>query len=492
MHPVADALNLIQDELCQVFLERRSVIEAAIITVLAKHHMYLLGLPGTGKSDLIRELIQRFSGITYFETILSKTRPDAAILGPYNLPELRDKGDFHRKTAGFLPTANFAFLDEVGKMSPTLGHDLLAIANERLYHEVNGGRSAKPVPLYSMFTASNELIVEESDDAAALWDRLLVRVLVEGIQESGNMAILLQSAVAGNDPRLTATTRTEVDFTDLADVIDNVIPAIDVPVNVIETMLKLRDEMRSAEIIVSDRRWRQCIRLLQASAFKHGRTQVDEDDIHVCRYALWDVPTQISAVERMCLSLSNPVAEKCMGILDDVEGRAVNVHASLLPRWRGAAPIAHAILAGDRETGITLMAGTAELDAGAILAARRTPIAPDEDAGALTVRLAAIGGALLKDELPGYLAGHLVAWPQDPAGVTWAPKLTSAAGHLDLSEPAEALARRVRAMTPEPGAWTTFRGQRLLVLRAACSTRELALAPGRLTVADIAAVLRAE
>jgi MoxR-like ATPase len=320
MHPVADALNLIQDELCQVFLERRSVIEAAIITVLAKHHMYLLGLPGTGKSDLIRELIQRFSGITYFETILSKTRPDAAILGPYNLPELRDKGDFHRKTAGFLPTANFAFLDEVGKMSPTLGHDLLAIANERLYHEVNGGRSAKPVPLYSMFTASNELIVEESDDAAALWDRLLVRVLVEGIQESGNMAILLQSAVAGNDPRLTATTRTEVDFTDLADVIDNVIPAIDVPVNVIETMLKLRDEMRSAEIIVSDRRWRQCIRLLQASAFKHGRTQVDEDDIHVCRYALWDVPTQISAVERMCLSLSNPVAEKCMGILDDVEG----------------------------------------------------------------------------------------------------------------------------------------------------------------------------
>ena len=154
-------------------------------------------------------------------------------------------------------------------------------------------------------------------------------------------------------------------------------------------------------------------------------------------------------------------------LLDDVEGRAVNVHASLLPRWRGAAPIAHAILAGDGETGITLMAGTAELDAGAILAARRTPIAPDEDAGALTARLAALGGALLRDALPGYLAGHPVASPQDPTGVTWAPKLTSADGRLDLAEPADALARRVRAMTPEPGAWTTFRGGRLLVLRAA-------------------------
>ena len=318
-HPVAVALNRIHDEISMIFLERRAVIESAIITILSKQHWYGLGLPGTGKSDLIRELIQRIDGITYFETILSKTRPDAAILGPYNLPELRDKGDFHRKTNGFLPTANYAFLDEVGKMSPTLGHDLLAIANERLYHEVNGGRSAKPVPLYSIFTASNELIVEESDDAAALWDRLLVRVLVEAIQESGNMALLLQSAIAGNDPRLTATSRTTVDFTDLSDVIDNIVPSIDVPMNVIETMLKLRDEMRNAEIVVSDRRWRQCVRLLQASAFFHGRTQADDDDIHVLRYALWDVPTQISQVERMCLSLSNPVAEKCLAVLDGAE-----------------------------------------------------------------------------------------------------------------------------------------------------------------------------
>lgn len=318
-HPVASALQSIHDEISSIFLERRAVIESILITILAKHHWYGLGLPGTGKSDLVREVVQRINGITYFESILSKTRPDAAILGPYNLPELRDKGDFHRKTNGFLPTANFAFLDEVGKMSPTLGHDLLAIFNERLYHEVNGGRSAVPVPLYSVFTASNELIVEESDDAAALWDRLLVRVLIEGIQESGNMALLLQSAIAGNDPRLTATSHTTVDFADLADVIDNVVPAIDVPINVIETMLKLRDEMRSAEIVVSDRRWRQCVRLLQASAFYHGRTQADEDDVHVLRYALWDVPTQINAVERLCLSLSNPVAEKCLAIMDGAE-----------------------------------------------------------------------------------------------------------------------------------------------------------------------------
>lgn len=314
-HPVANQLNAILDEMSSIYLERRSTIEATIITTLAKEHMFILGPPGTAKSALIRELVGRFPGASYFETLMSKTRPDAAILGPYNLPELRDKGDFHRKINGFLPTANFAFIDEIGKMSPTLGHDMLAILNERIYHEVNGGRTAKDVPLYSAFTASNELIVEESDDSAALWDRLLVRDYVDYIQESGNFAVLLQQAVNGPAP----TTRTEIDFTDLAHVIDNVVPTIEVPIGAIETVLKLRDDMRSAEIIPSDRRWRQCVKLLQSSAFLQGRTEVNEDDIHVLRYALWDVPSQIVPVERMCLSLSNPVAEKCVRILDDAE-----------------------------------------------------------------------------------------------------------------------------------------------------------------------------
>ena len=152
-------------------------------------------------------------------------------------------------------------------------------------------------------------------------------------------------------------------------------------------------------------------------------------------------------------------------LIEACDGRAVNVHASLLPRWRGAAPIAHAILAGDARTGITLMQGTASLDAGPILAQEATVIGADETAGTLTERLAAIGAAMLERELVRYLAGDLAATPQDHERVTWAPKLTTADGQLDLGQPAEALARRVRAMTPDPGAWTTFRGQRIGVLR---------------------------
>lgn len=153
-------------------------------------------------------------------------------------------------------------------------------------------------------------------------------------------------------------------------------------------------------------------------------------------------------------------------VLDAARGRAVNVHASLLPRWRGAAPVAHAILAGDDETGITLMEGTAEMDAGPILAQERVHIDPTEPAGELTERLARVGGTLLRRELPRYVAGDTRATPQDPFAASWAPKLTTQDGELDWSQPAERVARRVRAMTPSPGAWTTVNGQRVGVLAA--------------------------
>jgi methionyl-tRNA formyltransferase len=153
-------------------------------------------------------------------------------------------------------------------------------------------------------------------------------------------------------------------------------------------------------------------------------------------------------------------------LIDAAEGRAINVHASLLPRWRGASPIAHAILAGDRQTGITLMQGTAGLDRGPIVAVGRIEIDADVTAGELAARLADLGGGLLEQELGPFLAGRTTPAAQDEAAATWAPKLTTADGELRFTDPAEGLVRRVRAMTPEPGAWTTFNGQRLGVVRA--------------------------
>src|SRR2546423_9311101 len=121
----------------------------------------------------------------------------------------------------------------------------------------------------------------------------------------------------------------------------------------------------------------------------------------------------------------SPIPRK---LIDAVNGRAVNVHASLLPRWRGASPVAHSILAGDRETGVTLMEGTASLDRGPIVDQARVPLADDETAGELTAELADVGAGLLAISLPRYLAGAITPEPQHESRATWAPKLTTGDG----------------------------------------------------------------
>jgi methionyl-tRNA formyltransferase len=143
----------------------------------------------------------------------------------------------------------------------------------------------------------------------------------------------------------------------------------------------------------------------------------------------------------------------------------LNVHASLLPRWRGAAPIQWAIAEGDRETGVCLMQMEAGLDTGPILASRRQAIAQDDTALTLGARLAGLAGQLLREELPRFFAAALLALPQPAEGVTLAPLVKKADGWMDFQKPAQVLERRLRAFTPWPGAWTTLEGQRVNVHR---------------------------
>lgn len=144
----------------------------------------------------------------------------------------------------------------------------------------------------------------------------------------------------------------------------------------------------------------------------------------------------------------------------------VNLHFSLLPRWRGAAPVQRAILAGDELTGVTVFDLVAELDAGPVLATAPYEFGAEETAGEALAGLTALGGRLLLQTLDELEAGTAVAQPQPEDGVTPAPKLTPAEARLDWQRPAEELARVVRANNPSPIAWTTLNGERFRVLRA--------------------------
>src|SRR5262249_8275359 len=144
----------------------------------------------------------------------------------------------------------------------------------------------------------------------------------------------------------------------------------------------------------------------------------------------------------------------------------INVHASLLPRHRGAAPIQWAILSGDVETGITIMAMNEAMDAGDILLIRRLTIGADETAGELTDRLASLGADALREAIEALRAGRLQRRPQPTDGVTFAPRIEREHARLDWSRAAEEIVRRVRAMAPVPGAFTVCLGQTMKVHRA--------------------------
>jgi methionyl-tRNA formyltransferase len=148
----------------------------------------------------------------------------------------------------------------------------------------------------------------------------------------------------------------------------------------------------------------------------------------------------------------------------------LNIHASLLPRWRGAAPIQRAILAGDTETGVTIMRMDAGLDTGPMLLAARVAIDAATDAGALHDRLAALGASLIVTALDRLAAGTLVETRQEESGATYAAKIAKEEGRLDWSQPAEALERRVRAFSPSPGAFFDLDGERVRLLAARVET----------------------
>lgn len=153
-------------------------------------------------------------------------------------------------------------------------------------------------------------------------------------------------------------------------------------------------------------------------------------------------------------------------ILEVPRHGCVNVHASLLPRWRGASPIAAAILAGDPETGVTIMEMVAKMDAGAVIAQSRVPIGPDFTTATLEPMLAGEGARLLVETLPAYLAGTLRAVPQDEALVTMCGLVRKEDGHLRASMTAAEAERAVRAYDPWPGAFVRYRGERLGIWRA--------------------------
>jgi methionyl-tRNA formyltransferase len=173
-----------------------------------------------------------------------------------------------------------------------------------------------------------------------------------------------------------------------------------------------------------------------------------------------------------------------LGVLEAPRHGCLNLHASLLPALRGAAPITWSIVRGDRVTGISLMQMDEGMDTGPVLSRHEVPIGPDTDASELAEALAACAAKVVREDVPRAVAGELTAVPQDASGATMAPMLRKEDGRIDWSQSARAVHDHVRGMTPWPGAWTTLDGKLLKVLATRASPPGPPAAPGEVVMAD--------
>src|SRR5690606_2786791 len=307
---VARTLRAVGDELEERFYERADVVRTLMVTLLAGQHSLVLGPPGTAKSELARELTGRIEGAAYWEILLSKFTAPTRMFGPIDVAALA-RGEYRQVFDGRATQAHIAFIDEIFKCSTAALNETLALLNERLYHPENGG---EPIacPLIAAITASNEL--PSGEDTAAIYDRLLVRIEVGYLADPSNFADLVRSAVVSSTP----ATRTTVELAALQHAVELEVPAIDVPDAVVDAICALRAALRRNELIVSDRRWRQAVRLLQASAYLDGRAEVTETDLSVLTHVLWDSPAERPTVERTVLELVNPDAGEAMDLADAI------------------------------------------------------------------------------------------------------------------------------------------------------------------------------
>lgn len=307
----AARLRTIVAELSDRFYERDDVVRALVVTLLAGQHSLVLGPPGTAKSEMARELTGRIEGASYWEILLSKFTAPTRMFGPIDVAAL-SRGEYRQVYEGRATTAHIAFIDEIFKCSTAALNETLGYLNERIYHPENGG---EPIhcPLIGAITASNEL--PESDDSAAIYDRLLVRIEVGYLADPSNFAALVRSAVG----RPAAPARTTVGLAALQRAVTESVPGIDVPDTIVDAVCTLRAALRRKELVASDRRWRQAVRLLQASAYLQGRPAVAETDLSMLTHVLWDSPAQRPTVEREVLHLVNPDAKEALDLADTID-----------------------------------------------------------------------------------------------------------------------------------------------------------------------------
>ncbi len=298
-------LHNIEKQLNNNFVERSEEIHGLTIGLISGSNILYLGPPGVGKSLLVNSWSKLINKSNYFSWLLTAYSTPEELAGPYSLKGL-EEDKFVRNTEGKLPEADIAFIDETWKGNSGVLNFLLTILNERIFY--NDGK-AQDIPLLTLVGASNEL-PEQGDGLEAMLDRFTLKFMVKPIKEASNFSKMLTTDMSNLSPVISIEElkqiKAEVEKVQLND-------------NIVEILTNLKSKLSDSGLAVSDRTYKNSIKLLKAEAYYHERGEIIEDDLDILRHVLWSDPDEEKIVYSAILDLINPEKNKILELFDDAQ-----------------------------------------------------------------------------------------------------------------------------------------------------------------------------
>jgi len=294
----------LETEINGCFMEREEIVRGLLVTAIARGNMLILGAPGAAKTA-IAETLSRQLGGNFFSRLLTKMSAPEELFGPLSLKAL-ENDQYKRVTKGKLPEADVAVIDEVFKCNSAVLNTLLPIMNERVYFDDSS--IPKPIPLQVLVGLSNELPDGGvNGELAALWDRFDLKYTVDYVKDERNFATMLK--LSNGKPSITISLQELQSAQQQAE-------QVNISDDTINALVRLWKELKSQGFIISDRRFRNCLRFLKAHAWLEGRNVVADDDIVILSNMLWTDPEQIKQSKKIVMGFANPLAVKANEIFD--------------------------------------------------------------------------------------------------------------------------------------------------------------------------------
>jgi len=281
--------------------EKEEIMALTLLSAVAGESVFFLGAPGVAKSLIARRLKYAFENGKAFEYLMSRFSTPDEIFGPIAISQLKDHDRYERVVENYLPSSTVVFLDEIWKAGPSIQNSLLTVLNEKIYR--NGAQEIKDLPVKALISASNELPAK-GENLEALWDRFLVRLVVEGIKKPENFNAMISEKLEFDEKAITDDLKiSDVEYMDWDDKID----WIEIPENVFSVIDVIRKKLQvhndkegneDNQIYISDRRWRKIVRLLRTSAFLNDRKSVDLMDCFLIKECIWNEEGQKETVKQ--------------------------------------------------------------------------------------------------------------------------------------------------------------------------------------------------